>query len=47
MGCDSECKVFTCCILFVTLLVYLVVAIEGVQPTEYAIIRDSISQDIN
>lgn len=31
------------CLTFVALIVYIAVAIEGVEPTEYAIIRNNIS----
>jgi len=30
-----------------SLIAYIAVAIEGVEPTEYAIIRNNLSQDIN
>jgi len=32
---------------FVALIVYIAVAIEGVEPTEYAIIRNNLTQDID
>jgi len=35
------------CMGFVALIVYVAVAIEGVEPTEYAIIRNNINQDID
>jgi hypothetical protein len=35
------------CLSFVALIVYIAVAIEGVEPTEFAIIRNNLTQDID
>jgi hypothetical protein len=32
---------------FVALIVYIAVAIEGVEPTEFALIRNNLNQDID
>jgi len=47
MSAGKRCGLLSCCIGFVALIVYIAVAIEGVEPTEYAIIRNNISQDVN
>lgn len=43
----KRCFLLSMCLTFVALIVYIAVAIEGVEPTEYAIIRNNISQDID
>lgn len=47
MGAGKRCCLLSLCLGFVALIVYIAVAIEGVEPTEYAIIRNNLSQDIN
>ena len=47
MSGGKKCGLTSCCIGFVALIVYIAVAIEGVEPTEYAIIRNNLSQDVN
>ena len=47
MSAGKRCSLLSICIGFVALIVYIAVAIEGVEPTEYAIIRNNLSQDIN
>jgi len=42
-----KCCIFCSCLSFISLIVYVAVAIEGVEPTEFAIIRNNISQDIS
>ena len=43
MSGGKKCGLVSCCIGFVALIVYIAVAIEGVEPTEYAIIRNNLS----
>lgn len=43
MDAGKRCCSFCCCTFFIALVVYAAVAIEGVEPTEYAIIRNNIS----
>jgi hypothetical protein len=45
-GC-GRCIVLTTCLAFVSLIVYIAVAIEGIEPTEYAIIRNNVDQSIS
>jgi len=43
MSSCKRCFLLSMCLTFVALIVYIAVAIEGVEPTEYAIIRNNIS----
>jgi hypothetical protein len=43
MGSKGRCGVLSCCLLFVSTIVYIAVAIEGVEPTEFALIRNNIT----
>lgn len=43
----KRCCLLSMCIGFVALLVYIAVAIEGVEPTEFAIIRNNINQSVD
>jgi len=43
----KRCTLLSLCLGFVGLLVYIAVAIEGVEPTEYALIRNNLNQDID
>lgn len=45
-GC-GRCLILSTCLLLVTIIVYIAVAIEGVEPTEYAIIRNNVDQSID
>ena len=45
-GC-GRCLVLTSCLAVVSIIVYIAVAIEGVEPTEYAIIRNNVDQSIS
>ena len=47
MSSGKRCCLLSLCLGFVALIVYIAVAIEGVEPTEFAIIRNNLSQDIN
>lgn len=47
MSPSKRCGVVSLCLGFVSLIVYIAVALEGVEPTEYALIRNNLSQDIN
>ncbi len=47
MSNGKRCGLLSICIGFVAVIVYIAVAIEGVEPTEYALIRNNINQDIN
>lgn len=47
LGETKRCGVLSCCLIFVSFIVYIAVAIEGVEPTEYALIRNNISQNVN
>jgi len=47
MSNGKRCGLLSLCIGFVSIIVYIAVAIEGVEPTEFAIIRNNISQDVN
>ena len=47
MSSGKRCCLLSTCLGFVALIVYIAVAIEGVEPTEFAIIRNNLSQDIN
>jgi hypothetical protein len=42
MSSGARCGCMTFCLSFVALIVYIAVAIEGVEPTEYALIRNNI-----
>jgi len=43
----KRCSLLSLCLGFVALIVYIAVAIEGVEPTEFAIIRNNLNQDID
>lgn len=43
MSNGKRCVLLSLCIGFVAIIVYIAVAIEGVEPTEYAIIKNNIS----
>lgn len=47
MSNGKRCTLLSVCTLLVATIVYVAVAIEGVEPTEYAIIKNNISQDVN
>lgn len=47
MSSGKRCCLLSLCLGFVALIVYIAVAIEGVEPTEYAIIRNNLLQDID
>lgn len=47
MSNGKRCGLLSVCTLLVATIVYVAVAIEGVEPTEYAIIKNNISQDVN
>lgn len=47
MSSGTRCSLLSLCLGFVALIVYIAVAIEGVEPTEYALIRNNLTQDIN
>jgi hypothetical protein len=47
MSSGTRCSLLSLCLGFVALIVYIAVAIEGVEPTEYAIIRNNLTQDID
>ena len=44
---SKRCCVVSFCLIFVSVIVYIAVALEGVEPTEFALIRNNLSQDIN
>lgn len=43
----KRCGCLSICVGLVTLIVWIAVALEGVEPTEYAIIKNNINQSIN
>ena len=45
-GC-ARCVILSGCLAFIAVIVYIAVAIEGVEPTEYAIIRNNVDQSIS
>jgi hypothetical protein len=47
MSNGKRCGLLTMCIGFVAIIVYVAVAIEGVEPTEFAIKRNNLSQDVD
>ena len=47
MSNGKRCGLLSLCIGFVAIIVYIAVAIEGVEPTEFAIIKNNISQDVD
>lgn len=47
MSNGKRCGLLSLCIGFVAVIVYVAVAIEGVEPTEFAIIRNNLSQDVD
>ena len=47
MSAGKRCGVLSCCLGFITLIVYIAVAIEGVEPTEFALIRNNVSQNVD
>ena len=47
MSSGKRCGLLSFCIFLVGFIVYIAVAIDGVEPTEYAIIQNNIDQNIN
>jgi hypothetical protein len=47
MSNGKRCGLLSVCTFLVATIVYVAVAIEGVEPTEFAIIKNNISQDVN
>lgn len=47
MSDGKKCTLVSLCVAFVSVIVYVAVALEGVEPTEYALIRNNLSQQIN
>jgi hypothetical protein len=43
MGAGKRCGCISFCLGFVAIIVYIAVAIEGVEPIEYALIRNNIN----
>ena len=43
----KKCCIVSLCLAFVSIIVYIAVALEGVEPTEFALIRNNLSQDID
>jgi hypothetical protein len=43
MSAGKRCGCLGMCLGFVALIVYIAVAIEGVEPIEYALIRNNIN----
>ena len=43
MSSGKRCGLLSFCMGFVALIVYIAVAIEGIEPTEYAIVRNNVS----
>lgn len=39
----KKCVLLSLCLGFIAVIVYIAVAIEGVEPTEFAIIRNNLS----
>ena len=46
-SCGGRCAIISACLAVVGLIVYIAVALEGVEPLEYAIIRNNINQSID
>ena len=47
MSPSKRCCVVSLCLTVVTIIVYIAVALEGVEPVEFALIRNNLSQDID
>lgn len=47
MSNGKRCGLLSICISLVAIIVYVAVAIEGVEPTEIALIKNNLSQDVN
>jgi len=47
MSGGKRCGLLSVCIGFVAVIVYVAVAIEGVEPTEFALIRNNLSQSVD
>lgn len=43
MSDGKKCSLVSLCVIFVSVIVYVAVALEGVEPTEYALIRNNLS----
>ena len=43
MSQSKRCGVVTLCLFFVSIIVYIAVALEGVEPTEFALVRNNLS----
>jgi hypothetical protein len=47
MSNTKRCGLLSICITLVGIIVYVAVAIEGVEPTEFALIKNNLTQDID
>tara|TARA_B110000305_G_C19247941_1_gene543260 strand:+ start:95 stop:400 length:306 start_codon:yes stop_codon:yes gene_type:complete len=47
MSCCGRCGILSACLGLVGLIIYIAVSLEGVEPTEYAIIQKNLDQSIN
>jgi hypothetical protein len=43
MSPSKRCCVVSVCLILVSTIVYIAVALEGVEPVEYALIRNNLS----
>ena len=43
IGQKSRCGLLACCLSFMAIIVICAVSIEGVEPTEFAIIRNNVN----
>jgi len=47
MSNGKRCSLLSVCTFLVAAIVYVAVAIEGVEPTEFAIIKNNLTQNVN
>lgn len=47
MSNGKRCVLLSLCVGFVAIIVYIAVAIEGVEPTQFAIIKNNINQNVD
>jgi hypothetical protein len=43
MGGKARCGLLTCCLSFMAIVVICAVSIEGVEPTEFAVIKNNVN----
>lgn len=47
MSAGKRCGLISGCLAFISFIVLITVSVEGVEPTEWALVQDNITQDVD